>query len=304
MLRRDCNMHKWRQRSLREAQVWTPKRALCLSRQSLLALNCSWVVEYQKTGSLCITPRRGHCLFFLFSVQRKSKRRLIRWSAHTGYQLLMTAPKCHTLMQSSMRFRDFQISPRLVCHTQSPKTQCSEDTCSPRWEKLWFLIATSWVSSTLLITNLTLFVVSQHSVFLRDWLFCMWVRVCEHLCILYLLLEHWGVPHPEFSSSWPTVLWTTRQLQSWALSGCQWDTEEKWSFSALLHRWDRPVIPFPDTRGQAHLETQTAIGSCSLSFSQLPCLNHPIHLATALWGESWTKESWSGGLFGGVFKSL
>ena len=91
-----------------------------------------------------------------FSVQRKSKRRLIRWSAHTGYQPLMTAPKCHTLMQSSTRFRDFQILYLLECHTEWPKIPCSEGTCSPRWDQLWFLIDTPWVSSTLLITNLTL----------------------------------------------------------------------------------------------------------------------------------------------------
>ena len=132
LLRRDCNMHKWRQRSLREAQVWTPKRALCLSRQSLLALNCSWVVEYQKTGSLCITPRRGHCLFFLFSVQRKSKRRSIRWLAHTRSQPSMTTPKYHTLWQSSIRFRDFLMFPQWACHAESQKKHCSDGTCSPR----------------------------------------------------------------------------------------------------------------------------------------------------------------------------
>jgi cytochrome P450 len=44
---------------LREAQVCAPKRALCLPQQSLLALNCSWVVGSQKTGSLCITSKKG-----------------------------------------------------------------------------------------------------------------------------------------------------------------------------------------------------------------------------------------------------
>jgi len=68
----------------------------------------------------------------------------------------MTAPKCHTQMQSSMRFRDFQILSQLVYHIKSSKTHCSEGTCSPRWDQLWFLIDTPWVSSTLLITNLTL----------------------------------------------------------------------------------------------------------------------------------------------------
>jgi hypothetical protein len=71
-----------------------------------------------------------------FSVQKESKRRSKKWLAHIAHQLSMTATKCHTLMQLSMRFRDFQISSLSVCPTWSPKTLHSEGTSSPRWDQL------------------------------------------------------------------------------------------------------------------------------------------------------------------------
>lgn len=66
-------------------------------------------------------------------MQRKSTGRLIRWLAHIVLQPLMTGPKCHTLKQSSTRFRDSETWSLLVCLTWSSKTLTSEGTSSQRW---------------------------------------------------------------------------------------------------------------------------------------------------------------------------